>query len=162
MGAHATQPIYAAGNSVQVANAEYTNFIDCDTAMPIDNTKPQVTEGDEVMTLNVTPRFPNGKLRVDVIVQGGIQTSNISALAALFEATIHATNAIACGWMGNTNYSNRGSAVFSKIIDVTVVREYAFEVRFGATSGGVGFNGHAAAIGDGTLTSSITVTEIKG
>jgi len=162
MGLKVNPPPYERGNSVQVVYTESVTFIDCNTVMPCDDTKPQITEGDEVMTRTITPRFANSRLRVDVVVQYGIQDNNQFCMAALFETSIHVTDAIACGLGGVTNYRNNASVVFTKWIDDPGLAELTFRVRLGIAAGtGVGFNGHATRLGGGSCVSSIVITEIK-
>jgi hypothetical protein len=165
MGVKVSSPPYRSGQSCQVVNVTTGQFADCDTVIPWDDTEPTVTEGDEVMALSITPKYANSKIKVDVVVQYGIQNNNNECMATLIELAIDNSWAIACGFGGNANYMGRGSITFTKIIDMTVYPPsggtYNFKVRLGAKAGGVGFNGANTRIAGGRATSGITITEIK-
>ncbi len=51
---------------VQVVNTETGAVATGTTVMPADNTIPQNTEGDEYMTLAITPTNTNNKLLIEV------------------------------------------------------------------------------------------------
>jgi hypothetical protein len=57
----------ASGAVVQVVNAVTGSVSTGTTIIPADDTIPQITEGNEYMTLAVTPLSATNKLRIDVV-----------------------------------------------------------------------------------------------
>jgi len=144
---------------VQIVNTQSGSFIDCDTVMPWDDSIPQNTEGDEVMTLAVTPSNAANILKIEVVVQYGIQAHNNHCLAALFQDSTAASPA--CGIGGQSSYSARGTIMFTHWMTAGTTSNTTFKVRLGASAGGVGFNGTTSRIGGGVASSSITITELN-
>ena len=72
-----------AGSVVQVAYGEYTANVNLTTVIPYDDTVPQNTEGTEILSVSITPRFVNSKVLVSY---RGLASGNvaINAAAALF------------------------------------------------------------------------------
>jgi len=145
---------------IRILNTTVKTFLDCNTNMPFDNTIPKNTEGDEVMTLAITPKSATNKLKIEVVVQCGIQAATNQSTAALFQDAT--ANALAAGMGGNTSGSENSSIHFIHYMDAGTTSETTFKVRLGAGAGGVGFNGGNAQLYGGVASSSITITEIKG
>jgi hypothetical protein len=149
-----------AGSVVQTVNVINKTMAENLDAIPADNSIPQVTEGTEVMTLAITPTSASNKLKITVVVQIGSASAG-SMAAALFNADITATDAIATGC---------GSlAAAGSIVTITIVyyvtapgtSSTTFKVRAGSTSTDADFNGSNGATKYGNPTSSITIEEIK-
>lgn len=57
----------ATSNTIlKIGRLEVTNFQTATTVIPLDDTKPQVTEGDEMMTLSYTPISASSVLMIEV------------------------------------------------------------------------------------------------
>lgn len=130
------------------------------TVVPIDNTKPQNTEGDEYITLAITPTSATHKLKIEVVVFGSFSVS-AWVIAALFQDTT--ADALAAGW----NYQQTGTAAcnvtFTYYMTSGTTSATTFKVRVGGhTAGTYTFNGASGgttlSLG-GVLASSITITE---
>jgi hypothetical protein len=52
--------------------------------IPLDNTIPQITEGTQILTLNITPRSSTSQIRLVFNGFGGVDTGGISLAAAVF------------------------------------------------------------------------------
>lgn len=148
------------GPVVQTVYAEVTTMSTGTTAMPRDNTKPQNTEGFQVLTATITPKATTNKLRVDLdftisIAHAaglcGVALFRDSGVDAVASRALHGTPNNAMPYQ-MTYYVTAGS-----------VAATTFNVRIGnATGSTITFNGEAgAALFDGTLMSSITITEYK-
>ena len=149
-----------AGSIVQVVNTQTGAVATGTTAMPVDDTVPQSTEGDEYMTLAITPTNTNNKLKIEVLFNyahsaavniglGLFQDSTASALAATQAVEISGNNT----WqMSLTHYMTAGTTSAT-----------TFKVRAGGTTGStLTFNGHSGGrIFGGVMASSITIEEIK-
>jgi hypothetical protein len=144
---------------VQLVNVQSGTYSDCDTAMPCDDTIPQNDEGDEVMTLAITPTSATNKLIIEVVVQCGTQGNNNEAAIGLFQDST--ANALAAGMGGLSNYQQRTSLTLTHYMAAGTTSETTFKVRLGAAAGGIGFNGITARRFGGVCASSITITEIK-
>jgi hypothetical protein len=131
------------------------------TFIPKDDTIPQITEGDEYMTLAITPKAATNKLKIDVVFNGSMTASG-RLLVALFQDST--ANALAVG--GNyvpTDMTNGiRPVVFTHYMLAGTTSATTFKVRAGGQAGAVTFNGESAArILGGILSSSITITEIR-
>jgi len=130
------------------------------TVIPLDDTIPQNTEGDQYMTASFTPVGIGNKVRVKVLVTGAVSNTN-TVVAALFQDTT--ANALSAGADYNP-LANQLSQV-SLVYEYTVASLTAttFEVRVGpAAAGTFTFNGASGArLLGGVLTSFIEVSEIK-
>ena len=146
------------GRIVQVVNVMDGTLATGNTAMPDDDTIPQITEGTEFMTLAITPTSATNKLKIDVVFQGSAD-AHIFSVALFQDATAGALAAI---------YNNGGGAgnaqvvTFSHYMDAGTVSATTFRVRMGGSSGNYTMNGQdeAQKLG-GIMASSITITEIK-
>ena len=132
------------------------------TTIPYDDTIPQITEGDEVMTLNITPKSVSSKLLITVITH--LATSvNAICTTALFVGTT--ADALACS---NTHVYGAGGQPVSHSVNHYMTSgttsQLTFRVRIGMTNAGtVTLNGRDGVrkLG-GSLISSITIMEIGG
>ena len=149
------------GKMVQVVNVQNGAGATGTTIMPDDDTIPQITEGDEYMTLAITPTNSSNKLLIEVVLNGDA-ISDKTMIVALFQGTT--ANALACG-----NNSRDGASIdvhqvtFSHFMTAGTTSATTFRVRMGgAGSGTADFNGLSGTrkMG-GVMASSITITEIE-
>lgn len=150
----------AAGFVVQVVNVQSGAVATGTTVIPNDDTIPQNTEGNEVMTLAITPKSATNKLKIDVVVNmGSGATGNL--IAALFQDTTANALAAQAVYTGSTNASVMLS--FTHYMTAGTASATTFKVRIGCNNAGtVTFNGYSAArYMGGVMASSITITEIK-
>ena len=148
----------SSGTVLQVVNYQTGAFATGTTILPIDNTIPQNTEGNEYMSLAITPKSATSKLLIAVVVQGSVNIAEWASMALFQDAT---ANALACGW----NYLGTATAgiplTLTHYMTSGTTSSTTFRVRIG-TNGGNTFsiNGQGAARFGGTLASSITITEV--
>ena len=163
---------YASGASRQVTNSAGTvlqmvNAIDGavatgTTVMPYDDTIPQNTEGDEYITLPVTPIGSTNKLRIDVVVNLDWNNTAGRMSVALFQDTtagaLAATNQfpIASG-------NGQSPVTFTHWMTSGTTSATTFKIRAGSVSAGTTtFNGASSGRKfGGVCASTITITEIK-
>ena len=148
-----------AGKIAQVVNTETGAVATGSTTIPIDDTIPQSTEGDQYMSLAITPTSATNKLKIEIVafltpsvsawVQGALfQDSGANALAAFANFTGTATAAAALKF---THYMTAGTT------SATTFKFRAGLDRAGTTT----FNGQSGARRyGGVMASSITITEI--
>ena len=150
-----------AGTIIQIVNTQTGAVATGTTTMPQDDTIPQNTEGDQYMTLAITPTNSSNKLKIDVVWHGSSGTASGIMLAALFQDST--ANALAAGSAGSTEAANdMKDIVFSHFMTAGTTSETTFKVRAGFNaSGTTTFNGAGSGrrLG-GVFASSITITEI--
>ena len=148
-----------AGSVLQVVNFQTGAVASGTTTIPFDNTIPQITEGNEFMTLAITPISATSTLLINVvswnscnpqdeIVVALFQDSTANALAAISHTPFTATARLAIGF---THKMTSGTTSAT-----------TFKVRAGmASAGTITFNGLSGAgkLG-GVGESSITIMEI--
>ena len=145
----------AVGSVLQVVNYQIGTIISSTTAIPIDNTIPQITEGAEFMTLAITPTSATNKLRIEVIAQ--CFSDGTYRTVALFQDST--ANALAV----STGYTGGGPVSFSYLMTSGTTSSTTFKVRGGAnTAVNCSLNGNSGTqMFGGAYSSSITITEIK-
>lgn len=132
------------------------------TPIPIDDTLPQNTEGNEFLTLAFTPTDVNNELIIDVLFNGSHNQADHYMVAALFQDAI--PDALAVTWSGKNNVANHSNqCVLRHKMIAGTTSPITFKVRVGiATVGTVTFNGNGGSrFFGGAMASSITITEIK-
>jgi hypothetical protein len=150
------------GGSVQVVNTQTGAVATGTTIMPFDDTIPQNTEGDEYMTLAITPTNASNKLKIEIIGHFSENTggNTIITMALFQDAT---AGALAGTFSQNGTTFPEPSMHFTHFMAAGTTGETTFKVRAGRNSSGTTtFNGvdGARKLG-GVTSSSITITEIK-
>lgn len=158
--ARATLGIPAAGQVVQVVNTQTGSVATGTTTIPQDDTIPQNTEGDEYMTLAITPTSATNKLKIDVVFNASF-TSAVNLTVALFQDSI--ADALACGSYLASGTMPPRVMNFTHYMTSGTTSATTFKIRAGAgISGTVTFNGLSGARSyGGVLASSITITEVQ-
>jgi cytoskeletal protein CcmA (bactofilin family) len=130
------------------------------TTIPADDTIPQNTEGDQYMSLAITPKNTANILVIDVTFCGSTSSANGSVLtAALFQDTT--ANALACNSLVSALTTSLNTNHFRYTMSAGTTSSTTFKVRAGSNNGGTTtFNGQSGGrIFGGVWTSSITITE---
>jgi hypothetical protein len=146
---------------VQVVNYQTGNVAIGTAIIPLDDTIPQIGEGTQGMSLEITPLSATNKLKIDVVINLQENTGGNTALvAALFNG---GANALACNYSLNGTTYPDPPICFSYYMTAGTVSPMTFTVRFGG-SGVVSItmngNNGSRRFG-GVLYSSITITEIS-
>jgi hypothetical protein len=149
----------AAGKVVQQVNTQTGAVATGTTTIPQDDTIPQNTEGDEYMTLAITPESASNILFIQVDVL--LSNNNANALSAcLFQdATANALSST-IDFQGTATGVSLLSFNFTMTAGTTSAT--TFKVRAGASGAGTTtFNGSVGnRLHGGVLSSSITITEL--
>ena len=150
-----------AGTIIQVVNVQTGAVATGTTLMPQDDTIPQNNEGDEYMTLAITPTHASNKLKIDVVWHGSSGASSGIMVAGLFQDST--ANALAAGSGGSVDAANDMQHIYFRhfmAAGTTSATTFKLRVGFNA-SGTTTFNGVGGArrLG-GVFASSITITEI--
>jgi len=128
------------------------------TIIPMDDTIPQNTEGNQYLTVSITPKNANNILRFDVLVHVA-HSAGTAMTAAIFQGST--ANAIVAGsnWAPAVNILTQIKVVHEVVAGTTSAT--TFNVRAGCTNvGTTTFNGTGGArLLGGVLASSIVITE---
>ena len=157
VGANASTAM--AGSIIQVVNTQTGAVATGTTVMPYDDTIPQITEGDQYMTLAITPNNTNNKLKIDVVFFASVSAGGTNQAALFQDAT---AGALAAGTI-EPNVNLPGCIHFTHYMAAGTTSATTFRVRGGVSSAGtMTFNGKAAGrLMGGVMASSITISEIK-
>ena len=152
------------GKVVQVVNVQTGAVATGTTVIPGDDTIPAKTEGDEYMTLAITPTNSSNKLLIEVVAVCITHSGTGSSIhMALFQDTT--TNALAAGTAeADSGGAARGeNLIFNHFMAAGTTSSTTFKVRIGSSgSGTTTINGAATnRLFGGVSASSITITEIK-
>lgn len=151
----------AAGVVVQTASYITGAVKTGTTIIPGDDTIPQITEGNEYMTLAFTPKSTTNRIKIEVTVQLSSSNAASDLICAIFQDAT--ANAIGAGWQtqAGTTYKNLVHAVADIVAGTT--SSITFRVRGGCNAAGTTtFNGSGGArLLGGALSSSIRITEYK-
>jgi len=146
---------------VQIVEATpYTTYTAISTAIPIDNTIPQNTEGDEIVTVSITPANASNRLRISAICEMVNAGSNLDCSMALFQDSTANALSAAVKQLG-------GSGVYSQILlehemAAGTTSATTFKIRIGPGSGTIYVNGNASnRIFGGVSAVRLSVTEVK-
>lgn len=152
---------YLSGQTVQVVNTQVNAKTTGITVIPFDDTIPQITEGDEYMTLAITPTSATNKLKIEVTIYLSHTAASHNLTAALFQDAT--ANALASGWVRSDSAQTPQTVHLRWYMTAGTTSETTFRVRAGGTTGAtMTFNGiNNVRRYEGTLASSITITEIK-
>ena len=148
------------GKVVQVVNVMNGASSTGTTVLPADNTIPQISEGNEVMTLAVTPTSSSNKLIISVVVMASHTTTSTNLGAALFQDST--SNALAYGWSWSATGTTGVPMIFNYYMTAGTTSATTFKVRGGTSGAGTyNFNGSGGTrVAGGVMASSITITEI--
>lgn len=123
--------------------------------IPFDDTIPQSTEGDQAMTLAITPISATSKLKIDVVVFGASVASEMTTIA-LFkdsEADARSANGMYSPALNVANY-------LTYTMTSGTTSSITFKVRAGGAASNFVINGTGVGrIYGGVAASSITITE---
>lgn len=150
----------AAGTIVQVVSVQDGTVATGTTTLPNDNTIPQNTEGDEYMTLAITPTSATNKLLIEVTWFGASGAAG-TLTTALFQDTT--ANALAAVGDSKAATNEVLTNTFSHYMTSGTTSTITFKVRAGSNNAGtITFNGSSATIDyGGVAASSIRIWEIS-
>jgi len=142
---------------VQIKNTQTGAVASGSTAMPFDDTIPQSGEGDEYMTLAITPTSSSNKLRITVNYFA-TATGTPWIMCALFQDS--GNNALAATARFNNTSTAGGETTLIHTMTAGTTSATTFKVRLGPGSGTLTFNGQSGGrIFGGVMASSITIEE---
>jgi hypothetical protein len=149
-----------AGMAVQTAFTVLSSASTGTTVIPGDNTIPQNTEGDQYMTLAITPKATTHTIVIEATLMLANSVANY-LVAALFQDTT--ANAIATSAAYQTTANGLVCLKILHAMTAGTTSSTTFKVRAGGVSAGTTtFNGNAGGSLFGAITkSSMVITEYK-
>lgn len=158
--ARAAADVKLSGDVVQVVNLQTGAYLSGTTAIPQDNTVPQITEGFQFLSQIFTPTNASNILLIDVVLTVTAAAANTACVALFQTGTANALAAVAQA-IGSTNQLN--AVCFRHKMTAGTTSAITFTVRAG-TGDGVTLYANGLTTGQlygGVYASSITITEIK-
>lgn len=156
-------PVSSAGTGavVQFRSLNSTAVATGSTQIPLDDTIPQITEGDEYMTLAITPKSATNTLKIEVKAFLANETAGRVLIGALFQGST--ANALAATAEFQDTANGRLLLTVTHTMDAGTTSSTTFRFRVGAHSTGTTtFNGSGGARLFGAITkSSMVITEYK-
>lgn len=153
---------FGAGIPVQMTSGLSGAVATGTTLIPYDDTIPQITEGDQYLTLSITPRSATNRLRIDVdFMASSDRGAGNHIIGALFQDAT--AGALAASAQYVTTSTAAGNVKFSHDMVAGTTSSTTFRLRCGQESAGtMTFNGQSAARRFGGISvSSIKIIEYK-
>lgn len=153
-----TAYVDTAGTVLQQVRTQTGAVASGSTAIPVDDTIPQSTEGDQYMTLAITPKSATSKLVIQVVFNGAVSTGG-SIILALFQDST--ANALAVGTSVQEPVNSAPmQAVLTHTMTSGTTSATTFKVRAAPGAGTLTFNGASGSrLFGGVYISSILITE---
>jgi hypothetical protein len=154
------QTVMAPGAQIQMVSVETGAVATGTTIIPLDDTIPQITEGDQYMTLAITPKSATSKLVVEVTAAFANTVTNANIVAALFQDAT--ANALAAVVISQSVPNGFNTITFRHVMTSGTTSATTFRVRAGGTvASTTTFNGNASArFMGGVMASSIVIREV--
>jgi hypothetical protein len=125
--------------------------------IPYDDTIPQNTEGDQYMSLAITPINAVSLLEIDVVFHGSVNATNILTVALFQDSN---ANALAVGYADVYTNGAEVCIGFKHLMSAGTTSATTFKIRAGGTTGTTSFNGVAGTRRfGGVMSSRITIKE---
>lgn len=138
------------------AYSEYLTNSDLSTAIPLDDSIPQIGEGTQILSVSITPKKSTSRIRIRF--QGfGAKNAGADIIAALFQDSIANALAATVTIITGADLPQPLFLEFEHAVGSTTTRTYS--IRVGASSGTVRMNGTTAARYFGGVASSTLVVE---
>lgn len=153
----------AAGMVVGYGYAESATADSTATAIPYDDTIPQITEGKEYLTLAYTPKRADSLLEVEATIPvSSVSTAAVTFAAALFrDATANAITA--ASWTASSGAATDKHAITVRtVVSAAAASATTFRLRYGPDSGTAYVGSDAGSAKFSTVRkTTLTVKEIK-
>jgi hypothetical protein len=124
------------GQVIQSVYAETLAATVSSTLLPVDDTIPQITEGAEVLTASITPKYATSKIRVRFTGFVTVGTGGTNVSAALFRDAV--ANAIAAVTLTPEALARYNEIFYLEAQDSPAsVSAITYRIRIGPGTGGV-------------------------
>jgi hypothetical protein len=154
----------AGGGIAQVVHHEDGTYHSGTTAIPDDDTIPQITEGDEIFNLAITPTNASSTLLIQVVISGFAGNTQAEGGIALFQDSTAGALGSCMSGTGSGGATGYGTTVaLNHYMTAGTTSATTFRVRIGRSSGTTKANTTSSsgmAKWGGNQASNITIMEI--
>ena len=145
-------------NYGQIHFVKNASYLTGTTLLPLDNTIPQNTEGDQYMSTDFIALSDKSILEIDVDISLASSALGTLSMGLFQDSILNALRAKPTGFIPSSGATINAS--MRHLMKSTTTSSTAFKVRAGSSSGGTTyFNGNGAGLFNGTCFSSITIKE---
>ena len=161
---------YTGSKVEQIVHSSTAALVLCETSIPFDDTIPQITEGDQVLTATITPKHATDLLVIEFSAPFGNNLKSNSTFALFQDATPDALAAVYSGYDPVTvpTYTENDMAILRYVMVAGTTSATTFRIRAGqdASQAGKGVlingDGYSSARECGGVSSTVlTVTEFN-
>lgn len=148
---------------LQLISSTTTSVVTCSTAMPADDTIPQNTEGTEVLTATITPKYSTSKLVIEFSGTVNNDTNRNKIGVALFQDST--ANALAANSYWPAHSSGVGAGDTGNLIHIMTsgtTSATTFKIRIGPDANTCYVNADQSgnALFNSTCQAILTIKEI--
>lgn len=149
------------GSVIQTVNTQVVTSTTGTTTMPFDDTIPQNTEGNEFMTLAITPNNSSNLLEIEVLIHLSSSADQNGICVALFQDST--AGALCASYIDGGAAGESNQIRLHHYMTAGTTSSTTFKVRAGGDAANtMTFNGTGGSRKyGGVLASSITIREIK-
>lgn len=146
------------GNRIaQVVTTSYATHTSTTTAIPVDDTVPQNTEGTEILSAAITPRYANSILLIEIVVPFAVSGGSATCAAALFKDSDASAIAVGAVFSG---IGEPKQIVVQALLTPGVTTAITYKVRVGPSGNTMWINGLATGrLYGGINAATMTITE---
>lgn len=151
----------AAPTTIQTVATVVSSVATGTTVMPADDTIPQITEGDQYMSLSITPRLATNRLFIEVKAQVSHSGAIVDIVGGLFQDST--ANALAAGFVTQPGTTYKNILVIGCDMLAGTTSSTTFKFRAGGGGAGtVTLNGNSGTrLLGGVMSSYIKITEYR-
>jgi hypothetical protein len=147
--------------SIFLGRATSVTYVTASTDLPVDDSIPQITEGDQVLSVAVTPTNAASVLRITATLHVGASGAGLVGAGLFIDATAGALSADATRVEGSTDVQD---LIIEHAVSASNTTLRSYKIRIGPDAGGPA-DSHLNGSGGGryfggVLTSMIEVVEI--
>ena len=149
------------GDVVQAVTSSSATLASGTTLIPSDNTIPQNTEGDQYLSVTITPTDASNQLEIEVLLYISHSVSTVAMMTAVFQD--NNANAVAACLTTLLSAGAITPVIVRHVMAAGTTSATTFKVRAGSQAAGTTTVNGAAGVSylGGTMQSRITVRELS-
>lgn len=155
--------LFAVGSILQSVSAEITDYSTTYSAIiPIDDSVPQISEGSQILSVSITPKYASSKIRCRFVTACASGSGAVYISAALFRNSD--ANAIASNAVGTPATNWPTMLALEKDDSPATTSATTYTIRIGPQSGGYNMKINGAGntrVHGGAARAVLVVEEIK-
>ena len=146
---------------VQVVNATYNTYDTTTSTIPLDDTIPQITEGEEFLTATITPTHADNSLIVQYQSPIGMNSSSGPFMVAMFQDTTANALTISMSAENSGDYAQTNHCTYIKSGSIGT-SSTTFKMRYGSDGGTTAINGYSGGrYFGGCPMATLTIWEVR-